>query len=127
MSNSKFEKTIPFLEERLSFIEAILKENGLTYGNEKEWDKAKINISMLLKTMKESNEGVAIDWLEFENEIIWLQQFVSDAISHTFFAIDVYENILKEKASVQYEKAVEQIENMKCVSEEVNSIFMYKK
>lgn len=127
MSNSKFEKTIPFLEERLSFIEAILKENGVTYANEKEWDKAKINISMLLKTMKESNVGVAIDWLEFENEVFWLQQFVSDAISHTFFAIDVYENILKEKASIQYEKAVEQIENMKCVSEEVNSIMMYKK
>lgn len=127
MSNSKFEKTIPFLEERLSFIEAILKENGVTYADEKEWDKAKINISMLLKTMKESNEGVAIDWLEFENEVFWLQQFVSDAISHTFFAIDVYENILKEKASIQYEKAVEQIENMKVVSEEVNSIIMYKK
>ena len=127
MSNSKFEKTIPFLEERLSFIEAILKENGVTYANEKEWDKAKINISMLLKTMKESNVGVAIDWLEFENEVFWLQQFISDAISHTFFAIDVYENILKEKASIQYEKAVEQIENMKCVSEEVNSIMMYKK
>jgi uncharacterized coiled-coil protein SlyX len=127
MSNSKFEKTIPFLEERLSFIEAILKENGVTYADEKEWDKAKINISILLKTMKESNEGVAIDWLEFENEVFWLQQFVSDAISHTFFAIDVYENILKEKASIQYEKAVEQIENMKVVSEEVNSIMMYKK
>lgn len=127
MSNSKFEKTIPFLEERLSFIEAILKENGVTYANEKEWDKAKINISMLLKTMKESNEGVAIDWLEFENEIIWLQQFVSDSISHTFFAIDVYENILKEKGSIYYEKAVQEIENMKCVSDEVNSIIMYKK
>ena len=127
MSNSKFEKTIPFLEERLSFIEAILKENGVAYANEKEWDKAKINISMLLKTMKESNEGVAIDWLEFENEIIWLQQFVSDSISHTFFAIDVYENMLKEKGSIYYEKAVQEIENMKCVSEEVNSIIMYKK
>lgn len=127
MSNSKFEKTIPFLEERLSFIEAILKENGVTYANEKEWDKAKINISMLLKTMKESDEGVAIDWLEFENEIIWLQQFVSDSISHTFFAIDVYENMLKEKGSIYYEKAVQEIENMKCVSEEVNSIIMYKK
>lgn len=127
MSNSKFEKTIPFLEERLSFIEAILKENGVTYANEKEWDKAKINISMLLKTMKESDEGVVIDWLEFENEVFWLQQFVSDSISHTFFAIDVYENMLKEKGSIYYEKAVQEIENMKCVSEEVNSIIMYKK
>lgn len=127
MSNKVFEKTIPFLEERLSFIEAILKENGVTYANEKEWGKAKINITILLKTMKESNEGVAIDWLEFENEIVWLQQFVSDSISHTFFAIDIYENVLKEKGSIYYEKAVEEIENMKCVSEEINRITMYRK
>jgi len=127
MNKPKLEKSIPFLEERLSFINEILENNGTTYALEKEWNKAKLNISMLLQVMKESEEGVVIEWLQFEKELEWLQQFVSDCVSHTFFAIDVYENVLKEKGSVHYEKAVEDIENMKMVSEELNNIMTYKK
>jgi hypothetical protein len=127
MNKPKLEKSIPFLEERLSFINEILEKNGTTYALEKEWNRAKLNISMLLQVMKESEEGVVIEWLQFEKELEWLQQFVSDCVSHTFFAIDVYENVLKEKGSVHYEKAVEDIENMKMVSEEINNIMTYKK
>jgi hypothetical protein len=127
MSNVNIENIIKFIEERLDFIEAIKSSDALKSMNKEEWNNAQINLVMLLKAMKSNQNGESIDWLEFENELVWLSNFTNDCISHTLFAIDVYENVLKEKDGALYENAVKDIEHLKLVSDEINKITMYRK
>lgn len=124
----KFEKTIPFINSRLDFIERVIENKQVTISSELEWEEAKVNLtgvqSMLAKYVNEGD----VAWDSYSVEIAYFEKFVNDCISQLSMAIELYETIYKGEDLTQkneYNESLRFLQDLQDVKEEAMIFIMF--
>lgn len=127
MSNTKFEKALWFLEDRIEFIDTIVKNGGVTFANEREWEEARVNLTTLHNVFVESNatSNANIVWKAYSSEIRYLNKFLNDCIDSLSYAIDLFENVVKNTDSDQYKNSLTFMSNLNDVKKEIEFITFF--
>ena len=123
----KFEKALWFLEDRIEFIDDMVKDGGVTFANEQEWEEARVNLTTLHNIFVESNatSGANIVWKGYRNEIAYLNKFLNDCIDSLSYAIDLYENVVKNTESNQYKQSIIFMSNLNDVKKEIEFLTFF--
>jgi hypothetical protein len=124
----KFEKTIPFINSRLDFVERVIENKEVTIASELEWEEAKVNLtgvqSMLTKYVNDGD----VSWDSYSLEIAYFEKFVNDCISQLLMAIELYETIYKGEDLTQkneYNESLIFLQDLQDVKEEAMIFIMF--
>ncbi len=115
-----FQKLVPFLKERLEFIEDVREKKLVTFANEKEWQEAKENLIVIQSLVTQYVNYGNADWKSHKSEIAYFEKFVNNCISHLHMAIDLFEVFYKDDvySRKQYQDCIAFLNDLKDIIEE---------